>query len=148
MVCYLVMFMSCHFFFFFFFFFAGWSTSQEHASVSKGRICSDNCTCLHTEREVADQTCHLTQSQYTDTRSANLSAYPTSADACQGRLWIINFKVTGMTRPGKIPEGKAGIEPSPPALKADALTTRPARRYWCRYLKAVKNVYGKWIVTI
>ena len=31
-------------------------TSQQHASVSEGRICSDNCTCCHTEIEVADQT--------------------------------------------------------------------------------------------
>ena len=31
-------------------------TSQQHASVSQGRICSDNLTCCHTEIEVADQT--------------------------------------------------------------------------------------------
>ena len=42
-------------------------TSQQHASVSQGRICSDNFTCCHTEIEVADQTFYLTQSQYTDT---------------------------------------------------------------------------------
>ena len=30
-------------------------TSQQHASVSQGRICSDNFTCCHTEIEVADQ---------------------------------------------------------------------------------------------
>ena len=29
-------------------------------SVSWGRICSDNCTCCHTETEVADRTCCLT----------------------------------------------------------------------------------------
>ena len=46
--------------------FVGCLTSQQHASVSQGRICSDNCTCCHTEIEVADQTFHLTQSQYTD----------------------------------------------------------------------------------
>ena len=34
---------------------AGCLTSQQHASVSQGRICSDNCTCCHTETEVADQ---------------------------------------------------------------------------------------------
>ena len=28
-------------------------TSQQHASVSQGRICSDNFTCCHTEIEVA-----------------------------------------------------------------------------------------------
>ena len=31
-------------------------TSQQHASVSQGRICSDDFTCCHTEIEVADQT--------------------------------------------------------------------------------------------
>ena len=30
-------------------------TAQQHASVSHGRICSDNCTCCHTETEIADQ---------------------------------------------------------------------------------------------
>ena len=45
----------------------GCLTSQQHASVSQGRICSDNCTCYHTEIEIADQTFYLTQSQYTDT---------------------------------------------------------------------------------
>ena len=41
-------------------------TSQQHASVSQGRIYLDNCTCCHTEIQVADQTFYLTQSQYTD----------------------------------------------------------------------------------
>ena len=41
--------------------------SQQHASVSRGQICSGNFTCCHTEIEVADQTFYLTQSQYTDT---------------------------------------------------------------------------------
>ena len=36
-------------------------TSQQHASVSRGRICLDNFACCHTEIEVADQTFHLTQ---------------------------------------------------------------------------------------
>ena len=30
--------------------------SQQHACASLGQICSDNCTCCHTEMEVADQT--------------------------------------------------------------------------------------------
>ena len=37
----------------------GCLTSQQHASVSQLRICSDNCTCCHTEIEAADQTFHL-----------------------------------------------------------------------------------------
>ena len=47
--------------------FVGCLTSQQHAIVSQGRICSDYCTCCHTEIEAADQTFHLTQSQYADT---------------------------------------------------------------------------------
>ena len=42
--------------------FVGCLTSQQHASVSQGRICSDNFMCCHTEVEVADQTFYLTQS--------------------------------------------------------------------------------------
>ena len=49
---------------------------QQHASVSEGRICSDNFTCCHTEIEVADPTFHLKQSQYTDTRPTSPSTDP------------------------------------------------------------------------
>ena len=52
----------------------GCLTSQQQASVSQGRICSDNFTCCHTEIEVADQTFYLTQSQYTDTGPTSPSA--------------------------------------------------------------------------
>ena len=41
--------------------FVGCLTSQQHASVSQGWICSDNFMCCHTETEVADQTFYLTQ---------------------------------------------------------------------------------------
>ena len=47
--------------------FVGCLTSQQHSSVSQGRICLDNCTYCHIEIEVADQTFYLNQSQYTDT---------------------------------------------------------------------------------
>ena len=41
----------------------GCLTSQQHAGVSQGRICSDNCTFYHAETEAADQI----RSQCTDT---------------------------------------------------------------------------------
>ena len=81
----------------------GCLTSQQHASVSHGRICSDNCTCCHTEIEVADPTFHLTQSQYTDTGPTSPSADPITPGAWQGSHWSANFEVTGMTRPRKNP---------------------------------------------
>ena len=71
--------------------FVGCLTSQQQASVSQGRICSDNCTCCHTEIEVADQTFYLTQSQYTDTGPTSPSADPISPGAWQGNHWSANF---------------------------------------------------------
>ena len=81
----------------------GCLTSQQHASVSQGRVCSDNFTCCHTEVEVADQTFHLTQSQNTDTGPTSTSTDPITPAAWQGSHWSANFQVTGMTRPRKNP---------------------------------------------
>ena len=100
--------------------------SQPHASVSKGRICTDNSTCCHIEIEVTNQTYYLTHSQYTETGPTSPSADPIMPGAWQGSHWSANFEVTGMTRPGKIPS-PAGFEPRISRSRADALTTRPAR---------------------
>ena len=40
---------------------------RQHASISQGWICSDDCMCCHIDIEVADQTLYLTQLLYTDT---------------------------------------------------------------------------------
>ena len=66
-------------------------TSQLHASISQGRICSDNFTCYHTEIEVADPTFYLTQSQYTDTGPTIPGADPIMPCAWQGSHWSANF---------------------------------------------------------
>ena len=86
----------------------GCLTSQQHASVSQGRSCSDNFTCCHTEIEATDQTFYLTQSQYTDTGPTSPSADPTTPGTWQGSHWSAKFWVTGMTRPKKNP-GASGI---------------------------------------
>ena len=65
-------------------------TCQQHASVSQGWICSDNFTCCHTEIEVADQTFHLTHSQYTDTRPTSPRTGPVRPSAWQGSHWSAN----------------------------------------------------------
>ena len=72
--------------------FVGCLTSQQHASVSQGRICSDNSTCCHTEIQVVDQTFYLTQSQFTYTGPTSPSADPITPGAWQGRHWSANFK--------------------------------------------------------
>ena len=71
--------------------FVGCLTSQQHASVSQGWICSDNFTGCHTEIEVADQTFHLILSQYTDTGPTSPSADPITPGAWQGSHWSANI---------------------------------------------------------
>ena len=71
--------------------FVGSLTSQQHASVSQGRICSDNFTCCHTEKEVADQTLHLTLPQYTATGPTSPSTDPITPGVWQGSHWSANF---------------------------------------------------------
>ena len=67
-------------------------------------------TCCHTEIEVADQTFHLTQSQYTNTGPTSPSTDPITPGACQGSHLSASFQVTGMTRLRKNP-AQAGFEP-------------------------------------
>ena len=99
----------------------GCLTYQQQASVSQGRICSDNFTCCNTEIEVADQAFYLAQSQYTDTRPTSPSADPLTPGAWQGSHWSANFEVTGMTRPPKKSHRKLDSNPGSSALEADAL---------------------------
>ena len=72
--------------------FVGCLTSQQHASVSQGLICSGNFTCCHTEIEIADQTFYFTQSQYTDTGQTSPSADPVTPGAWQGSHWSATFE--------------------------------------------------------
>ena len=68
----------------------GCLTSQQHASVSQGRTCSDNFTCCHTGIEAADQAFHLTQSQYTDTRPTSPNTDSITPGTWQGSHWSAN----------------------------------------------------------
>ena len=115
-------------------FFAGCLTTQQHASVSQGRICSDSFTCCHTEVEAANQTFYLTQSQYTDTGPTSPGADPITPGTWQG-VPILKSLVSGMTRPGKKKtRRKRDSKPGSSALETDALTTRPTRRWRNRAL--------------
>ena len=92
LLCLFVCLFVCLFFgFLFCFCFLFCLTSQQHASVYQGRICSDSFTCCQTEIEVADQTFHLTQSQYTDTGPTSPSTDPISPGAWQGGHWSASF---------------------------------------------------------
>ena len=107
----------------------GCLTSQQHASVSQGRICTDKFTCCHTEMEAADQTFHLTQSQYTDTGPTSPSADPITPGAWQGSHWSANFLSHWYDSTPKKSRRQRDSNPGPSALEADALTTRPPRRW-------------------
>ena len=103
----------------------GCLTSQQQASVSQGRICSDKFMCCHTEIELADQTFYLTQSQYTDTVPASPSADPIAPGAWQECQFLSHWC-------DWFPEKSRrewDTNPESSALEADALTTRPTRRY-------------------
>ena len=89
----------------------GCLTSQQHASVSQGRIRTDNFTCCHTEIEVADPTFYLNQSQYSDTGPTSPSTDPIMPGAWQGSHWSASFEITGMTRPRKKIPAQEGFEP-------------------------------------
>ena len=99
----------------------GCFTSQQQASVSQGRICSDNFTCCHTEIEVADQAFYLTQSQYTDTGPTSPSADPVTPGAWQGSHWSANFLNHWDDSAPKKSRRKRDSNPGSSALEADAL---------------------------
>ena len=105
--------------------FVGCLMSQQHACVSQGWICSDNCSCYHTETEVSDQTFNLTQSQYTDTGLTSPSADPVNPGAWQGSHWSAIFSTYWYDSTWKNPVAKGIRTPDLPLLRRTA--TKPMR---------------------
>ena len=71
--------------------FVGWLLNVPAANECISGTDLLNFTCCHTEIEVADQTFHLTQSQYTDTGPTSPSSDPITPGAWQGSHWSANF---------------------------------------------------------
>ena len=42
--------------------FVGFLTFQQYGNINQGRICVDDCTCCHVEKEYAGQTCRVSPS--------------------------------------------------------------------------------------
>ena len=99
--------------------------SQQHASVSQGWICSDHFTLCHTEIEVADQTFHLTQSQYTDTGPTSPSTDPILPGRLAGEPLECQFLSHWYDLTLEKFRCKQDWSPGSSALEADAVTTRP-----------------------
>ena len=114
--------------------------SQQHASVSPGRICSDNFTCCHTEIEVADPTFYLTQSQYTDTGPTSPSADPVTPGAWQGSHWECQFLSHWYDLTPKKSQRKRDSNSGSSALEVDA--TRFPRWNRARDIKLSSVVGG------
>ena len=103
-------------------------TSLQHACVSQGRICSDNCTFCNNWVRRCRPNLHLTQSQYTDTRPTSPSTDPLKHQASHRVAnGVPVFKSVVWLNPG-ISWCKWDSNPGSSALKADALTTRQTRR--------------------
>ena len=98
-------------------------TSQQYASVSQGRISSDNFTCCHTEIELSTSPSH----------SILIPGRPVPAltlyRQAPGRVatGVPIFKPLIWLDPQKS-RRKRDSNPGSSAPEADALTTRPARR--------------------
>ena len=70
--------------------FVGWLLNIPATGECISGMDLHNFTCCHTETEVAGQTFHLTQSQYTDTGPTSPSADPIMPGAWQGSHWSAN----------------------------------------------------------
>ena len=91
----------------------------------------------HTETKVADQTCRLTKSQFTDTGPTSPSTDPITPSTCrQGSHQRTNFKETGMTQPGKSHTGKEGLNSKSSPFEAD---TFPLDHQGSETLSSQKN---------
>ena len=103
--------------------FVGCFTSQEHASVSQRRICTDKCTCTEIVSCRSNILSHPVK--YTDTGQTSPRTDPGTPGTWQGTYWSTNFQVTGMTGPWKRTKAQDGVKPKSAALASDAFTTKP-----------------------
>ena len=106
----------------------GCLTSQQQASVSQGRICSDNGMCCHTGIEVADQTFYLTQSQYTHTWPTSPSADPPTPGDWQGSPLGYRCLSHWYDSTGKMPHGHSGVRTQISRSRGWRFTTRLGRQ--------------------
>ena len=126
--------------------FVAYLTSQQHASVSQDGSAQTTLRPA-TQIEVADQTFHLTQSQYTDTGPTNPCTDPITPSAWQGiATGVPIFKSLVWLDPEKS-RRKWDSNPGSSALEADAFTTRPTRRWdigRSRERKGSQQLNGTW----
>ena len=111
-------------------------TPQQKPSFSQRLICSDSCTCCHTEIESTNQACCLTQSQYTDTGLTRPIADPTTPGFWQSNQ-PLEYHVLSQWCDSTRKKIKAieGFQPRSVALEADALPLGPTASLakWLRH---------------
>ena len=91
-------------------------------------------TCRHTEIEIADQTFHLRQSQYTDTGRTSPSTNPITPGAWWIATGVPFFKSHWYDSTPKKSRRKRNSNPGSSALETDVLTTWPTRRLKKRWV--------------
>ena len=94
----------------------GWPRFQQHAKCMPGADLLN----FTRRQNAADQTCYITQSQYTDTGSTSSSTDPTGPGTWQGKVPI--SKATA-----RLDQRKQGPNPTPAAPEVDASTAEPSR---------------------
>ena len=133
----------------------GCLTSQQHASVSLGRICSDEFMCCHTETEVCRSN-FLPHPVTVYWHRANQSQHwPYNARRLAGQPLECQFWSHWYDSTWKNP-GASGIQtPDPSTLEADALTTRPRRQLssdnlslWLNKLNTTATAVQGWRVCL
>ena len=105
--------------------FVGCLTSQQTCTCISG---TDPAQTIYTQIQVADETFHLTQSQYTDAGPTSPSADPITPGAWQGKpveCQALSHRYD--STPEKSRRKRDSNEESS-AFEAESLTTRPTRR--------------------
>ena len=113
-------------------------TSQQHASVSQGRICSDNLRAATLRQKLQTKLSTSPSHSILTPGRPVASTDPITPGAWQGSHWSANFNVTDMTRPRKNP-GASGIRTRDlplPRRTPEPLGQRGGGRWPNRVLKA------------
>ena len=109
-------------------------TSHQHSNVSQGRICSDKCTCCHTEIENCSSDLLRHQSQYTDTAPTSPSPDPVRPDAWQDRHQSTSYVSHWYDTAWEKPNGEHRVRSRVSSSAGGHLTTRPPRQHTCRHV--------------
>ena len=112
----------------------GRQASKKQSDVFRGITAQTNCTCCHTETEVADQTFCLTKSLYTHTGPTSPRADPYNARRLVGSHWCAKCLSHRRDSTWKQINGESGNRTTVCRFRGGRLSTRPTKRCSARGL--------------